>query len=1316
MTSSSHDRGILLALLALRRGAIDHAGLVGALEAWATAPGQSLVDVLLARGQLRSEERAALEQSLDEELRKQLAEQATTPPSQGTASPFRTPPLPGFDLPVPSEPSVPGDELADSPRRYRKARKHDEGGLGIVFVARDVELDREVALKEIQEKHADNPVARERFELEARITGRLEHPGIVPVYGLGVYPDGRPYYAMRFIHGHTLRQEIDQYHARGRKSTPAEQGLALRSLLGRFVAVCDALSYAHARGIIHRDIKPANIMLGAYGETLVVDWGLAKIKGEATPEGEPERGPSGSGRDRLYQTRAGAVAGTPFFMSPEQAEGKTAEVGPASDIYSLGATLYYLLTRSLPYEETVVGGEGMNPLGSGKVVPPRKVKADVPAALEAVCLKAMARRPEDRYASAQALRDDIDRWLADEPPLAYTETLPEQVLRFARKHRSGTLAAAAALVVITIASLVAMVQIRAAQQREAVAYRVNLLQRDFSHGLEQFHWDRLEALDRTLAEWEALEGTLPAAQDRLHETMARWLRQQLVPTLTPQTQERIEKQVEVLRQRDPNRGAELAEELRLRLRRWDEALPRLQAPFLDAAKVLGLRQIRQEQNALVPEGKRSTVLFPTRITSPGNVRLRGVFEGWEAAPVVGLLLDHDEEWRYQFVLCVPNYQPRDHERDLKTVKGTLGEALRAGEPVSLRILRNTDELARVNLRVPVGPLMLTAERTGSRLEVQVGSQRLVFDDPFPLPPRRAGAYGLVWPDGVRLSELQGERQAQSAQPGPVEQADMLKGQGEFEKALVLYEEALRRALPTEARQEVLFKRADCLLDLERTEQGVAGLEELVAQLGRAGGAERDSWPIRAACRLWLVRLKENEQAKANEVLAQLRALYSFAELARLVPGRLRRDILDKMGISGPIWRQAYLVRDDIAKLEERISIEGLINEDGEERRQTRWRLVTACRANGQLDRAVNEGEKLLEEVQAAGNIEESIAVCREYLWLLLEAKRTDRALATVDAWLKRGPLYQPLLIERARVLAALGKPKEAQADVERFFVEVSRGALDYAEWADACLLRGYLRLEAGDRAGAEEAWRLGHVRDWPGGLPRAPDQRLKLIRSVINRTNGVTFAIQTGALLGDWKEEEAMAALDNLFSGTSLTLTTVRTLLRQKLDRRYIRNIMVDTYTTPRGRDITRRMVFRQIGFRDFHLQPGYLSLYSGCRVGAFPASGPPAEEDKLVWEGVQEIVRHFEEGRLDDKGMGRILQIWLGEVDPLREWKQFDADLDATMRQALALQFAYRYHQVGRDEVARAFLQEVVSKAAPGSAYHRLARGKLEEWKGKKP
>ena len=319
--------------------------------------------------------------------------------------------------------------------RYVLVRPHAEGGLGEVFLASDQEIGREVALKQIRGCHADDPGSQGRFVREAEITGNLEHPGIVPVYGFGRSPDGRPYYAMRFIRGESLEDAIARFHE---AETPdrdhGARAMERIRLLKRFSDVCDTMEYAHSRGIIHRDLKPSNIMLGAHGETLVVDWGLAKPihAFQEAPDSLPRLDPAAASD----QTLPGSPMGTPAYMSPEQAAGCVGALRPASDVYNLGATLYCLLTGRPPFGGGV-SGEMLEKIQKGDFPRPSAVaQGPVPRALEAVCLKAMATEPGNRYASPRALADEILRWVADEPVSAYTETRGERLRRWSRRHKT----------------------------------------------------------------------------------------------------------------------------------------------------------------------------------------------------------------------------------------------------------------------------------------------------------------------------------------------------------------------------------------------------------------------------------------------------------------------------------------------------------------------------------------------------------------------------------------------------------------------------------------------------------------------------------------------------------------------------------------------------------------------------------------------------------------------------------------------------------------------------------------------------------------
>jgi tetratricopeptide (TPR) repeat protein/tRNA A-37 threonylcarbamoyl transferase component Bud32 len=353
--------------------------------------------------------------------------------------------------------------------RFEILRAHAKGGLGEVFVARDKEIDREVALKEILPQHAHDLSSRARFVQEAEITGGLEHPGVVPVYGLGSYADGRPFYAMRFIRGNNLQEAIQRFYAAdvpGRN--PSERSLALRQLLGRFIALCNTVAYAHSRGVLHRDLKPGNIMLGEYGETLVVDWGLAKTVGHGIQDRDTsERILRPSATDSREATQEGQAIGTPSFMSPEQASGRLDQMGPASDVYSLGATLFVLLTGRKPVRGSDVG-DILRKVQRGEVEYPPPGKQTSPA-LMAICRKAMALKPKDRYASALDLAADIEHWLADEPVAAYPEPWKARAGRWVRRHRPAVAGGVAAIGVAAVCLAVATVLLTASRENERQA-------------------------------------------------------------------------------------------------------------------------------------------------------------------------------------------------------------------------------------------------------------------------------------------------------------------------------------------------------------------------------------------------------------------------------------------------------------------------------------------------------------------------------------------------------------------------------------------------------------------------------------------------------------------------------------------------------------------------------------------------------------------------------------------------------------------------------------------------------------------------------
>lgn len=510
------DRNLLFGVLALQMNFMSRDDLVTGMHRWVQEKSKSLGQILLEEKRLLPEQVEALDALIVQHLKAHGDAVERSLRAVNVASTAVSDLTPFSDRDVQASishlnPELERDTVAyqasSTGARYQKLRPHASGGLGEVFVAEDTELHREVALKEIKPKYADDKSSRQRFVVEAEITGGLAHPGIVPVYGLGAYTDGRPYYAMRFIRGESMKQAIDQFHANDKARKPgnardaSERSLAFRQLLRRFVDVCNAVAYAHDRKVLHRDLKPANIMLGKFGETLVVDWGLAKA-GIASDAGapslatEPALNPA-SGSD-MHATQAGAAIGTIPFMSPEQASGRIDLLGPASDIYSLGSTLYVLLTGQRPYRGKD-DAETLTMVQKGICAPPREVKPDTPPPLDAICRKAMALEMKDRYETALELAADIEHWLADEPVAAYPEPWTARAARWARRHRAAVVGAIVFLASAVAALAVSTIVVSAEQAKTASQKEIALGNYTLARALSFSSIDLLESTQVDLA-------------------------------------------------------------------------------------------------------------------------------------------------------------------------------------------------------------------------------------------------------------------------------------------------------------------------------------------------------------------------------------------------------------------------------------------------------------------------------------------------------------------------------------------------------------------------------------------------------------------------------------------------------------------------------------------------------------------------------------------------------------------------------------------------------------------------------------------------
>lgn len=335
--------------------------------------------------------------------------------------------------------------LTVSDGHYVQGVELARGGMGRILLARDRRLGRTVALKEILNATGDD--AR-RFEREARITARLQHPSIVNVHEAGVWPSGKPFYAMTLVRGRSFDKVIAE-------ARTLDERLAL---LPNVLAVADAMAYVHGEGVIHRDLKPGNILVGRFGETVVVDWGLAKdlADGHESQQPRPERAAS-----RGDMTTAGAVMGTPAYMPLEQAEGRS--VDPRADVYAIGAILFHVLSGEPPY----TGASALEVLAAVRRAPPVPLavrQPGVPPEVLTIVERAMAREPALRYPSARELAGDLRRYQTGQLVGAHRYSLGQLLRRWLHRHRAALSVAGFATAVLLVLGVIGLQRILAAER------------------------------------------------------------------------------------------------------------------------------------------------------------------------------------------------------------------------------------------------------------------------------------------------------------------------------------------------------------------------------------------------------------------------------------------------------------------------------------------------------------------------------------------------------------------------------------------------------------------------------------------------------------------------------------------------------------------------------------------------------------------------------------------------------------------------------------------------------------------------------------
>jgi tetratricopeptide (TPR) repeat protein/predicted Ser/Thr protein kinase len=1145
-------------------------------------------------------------------------------------------PAPTPSSPVAPLPSVPGYEILGVLGR---------GGMGVVYKARQLNLKRLVALKMIRDGAHAGPEDLARFRIEAEAAAQLQHPHIVQIYEVGER-DGLPFFSLEFVEGGSLAAKLN-----GAPLPPRPAALLVASL-------ARAMDAAHQRGIIHRDLKPANVLLTADGQPKIADFGLAKKLD-----------------DSAVQTRSGAVMGTPAYMAPEQAAGRTREVGPLTDVYALGAILYEALTGRLPFKGANLR-ETLEQVCSQDPVPPRRVQPKVPRDLETICLKALAKEPARRYASALALAHDLERFAAGEPILARREGPVAGLLRRVRRHPRT---AAAILVAGVVGTL-----LLAATVYGLTSGRVALLEQETRAALEADTWTP-EQLDAARARLGELQRRSPARAAAAWQHLAELVRERLHQRSfqAEEDEAQVRGAIDLLAEHDFAGAEELRKQFAERLRRW-EPLFQLAAPdFGRLDTVFAPEAVRRDGNGLRVRPHQGPAaagdIVATQVPCRGDVEATGEFTpGPGKAPTFGLALHASGERGYRF-LASPT----------------------APGKVQLQILRNGMPLRVREVAASDGNLKLMARRVGERLTLQLNAlEPLEFRDPFPLGGTDPGTFGVVWPDGVRVTALAASRRAGAAVPGMLEEGDTLYEQGRFDEAQVRYRQQAIASAGSAAAQEARYKEGLCLLARHLEADAVPLFEEVAGERG-------DHWPVLADCQLWLYYLDRHDADSAARVEAVIQRLSSRAQtdtlgdgmLVRLMPEAARARLLRT-----PLVTHANLLfappERAVRDAELRFEIQRLIAPNAAEVAAARLGLLYQYRLGGREEEAYRTGQEILRSFTAVDPTDTVRQTLDQVCWMLRQRGQAREALQELDRWLNlpasgepRPELLRPFWLERARIHAALKAWPEARADLETFFR--SSGSEPVKDFAvvNAYLIKGFVAEQQHDDAGAEAAWREGAA----GGLPvDASGSISPLLHYLI-----------LAALTGQLTDAEAARLQGQIVTNLAAEGTVARFI--QLLSGQLPPSIYRDMWRTPRGKDVARRLAFRDLSYLDYYRQPVALMLTEGMHQVALPGD-LPAEQEQLLWDLANALLDATMSGKLGTVEMTTLAMTVKGV--PLG-WPAVRDKLAPPVRGPLAYVFGRLYLRKDRPKEAEAYFRTACDCADPASPLYRLANAELERLKG---